>query len=243
MGPGATRDENCAQRIRFGLISRAAVVGECARGEERNLRKQATLILVLLAGLSVMGFKSTKLAFSWRNPNATGGPFKNILVLALNGQASNRADFEDRLTAAITATGVQAVQSYSLIPRPNSTPIDMNNLRDVVQGQGFDAVLVSRIVKYHRTVTYVPGQVFPLDPYYATFYGYYAFVSPVVYSPGYLQTDTKAQVETNFYSTAKTDGELVWTGTSDTMNPRSVSDAIGAIVKLVAQELQKQNII
>jgi predicted GNAT family acetyltransferase len=208
-----------------------------------NLKKCATLILVLLAGFSVMGFGSTKLAFSWRNPSAAGGPFKNILVFALNGQAANRADYEDRLTAAITVSGVQAVQSYSLMPRPNLTPIDMNQLRSVVQGQGFDAVLVSRIVQYHKTVNYVPGQVFPLDPYYATFYGYYAFASPLVYSPGYLQTDTKAQVETNVYSTAKPEGELVWTCTSDTVNPHSVSDAIGAIVKLVAQELQKQNLI
>ena len=237
------RNENHSERISFELTSGAPVFRRTRPMRGTNVKKYATLILVVLAGLSVMGFKSTKLAFSWKNPNATGGPFKNIMVLALNGQASNRADFEDRLTAAITASGVQAVQSYSLIPRPNSTPIDMNNLRDVVQGQGFDAVLVSRVVKYHQTVAYVPGQIFPLDPYYATFYGYYAFVSPVVYSPGYLQTDTKAQVETNFYSTVKPDGELVWTGTSNTVNPRSVSDAIGAIVKLIAQELQKQNII
>jgi hypothetical protein len=207
------------------------------------LKKYARLLLVVSAGFSMAAFGSTKLAFSWRNPNAPSGPFKNIMVLALNGQAANRAQFEDTLTAAITKSGVQAVQSYSLIPRPNLTPINMDQLRNVVQGQGFDAVLVSRIVKYHKSVNRVEDPVFPVESYYATLYGYYGFASPMVYTPSYLQTEQKAQVETNLYATAKPDGELVWTGTSDTVNPRSVNDAINAIAKLVAQELQKQNLI
>jgi hypothetical protein len=207
------------------------------------LKKYARLILVVLAGFSMAAFGSTKLAFTWRNTNAPSGPFKNIMVLALNGQAANRAQFEDVLTAAISKSGVQAVQSYSLIPRPNSTPIDMDQLRNVVQGQGFDAVLVSTIVKYHKSVTEVQDPIFPLEPYYATLYGYYGYASPMVYAPSYLQTEQKVQVETNLYATAKPDGELVWTGTSNTVNPRSVNDAINAIVKLVAQELQKQDLI
>jgi hypothetical protein len=201
------------------------------------------MALIVLAGISTAGFGSTKLAYSWRNQNAPGGPFKNIMVLALNGQAANRAQFEDVLTAAITKSGMQAVQSYSLIPRPNLTPINMENLRDVVQGQGFDAVLVSRIVQYHKSVHEVQDPIFPLEPYYATFYGYYGAVSPMLYAPTYLQTEQKVQVETNLYATTTPEGVLVWTGTSDTVNPRNVNDAINAIAKLVDEQLLKQNLI
>jgi hypothetical protein len=201
------------------------------------------MALIVLAGISMAGFGSTKLAYSWRNSNAPSGPFKNIMVLALNGQAANRAQFEDVLTAAITKSGMQAVQSYSLIPRPNLTPINMENLRNVVQGQGFDAVLVSRIVQYHKSVHEVQDPIFPLEPYYATFYGYYGAVSPMLYAPTYLQTEQKVQVETNLYATTTPEGVLVWTGTSDTVNPRNVNDAINAIAKLVDEQLLKQNLI
>lgn len=207
------------------------------------MRKHTLLILALLGTIAFPGFKSTKLAFSWTNPNFSGGPFKNIMVLAMNGRAAGRADFEDQMAAAISRPGVQAVQSYSLIPRPEATPIDMNQLRDVVQGQNFDAILVSRLVKYEKTVTFVPGQVYPLYPYYSTFYGYYGTLYPAVYDPGYLQTETQAQIETNLYSTAKPDGELAWTGTSNTVNPKSVSKAIAAVVQLVVRELQNGNFI
>jgi len=206
------------------------------------MKKQTVLILALLSVVTISSAKS-KLAFSWKNPQYSGGRFKNILVLAMNGRASGRADFEDRMVAGIARPGVQAVPSYSLLPRPESTPIEMDQLKDVVRSQGFDAVMVSRLVKYDKSVTYVPGQAYPLYPYYATFYGYYGALYPEVYSPGYLQTDTTAQIETNFYSTAKSDGELVWTGTSNTVNPRSVSKVIDDVARLVVQQLEKEGII
>ena len=207
------------------------------------MRRNALLIIALTAGLSMLGFNATKLLFTWMNPNYSGAQFKNILVLAINGRASIRAEFEDQLSAAITRPGIQAIPSYSLLPRPDATPIDMNQLRDVVQGQHIDAVVASRVVKRSKTVTDIPGQVYTPYPYYGTFYGYYQTVYPVVYTPGYLQVEKTAQIETNFYSTAKPDGELIWTGTSDIVNPRTPTKGVDALVKILIQELQKQKII
>jgi hypothetical protein len=202
------------------------------------------LIVALVAGLGMLGFNSTKLLFTWMNPNYSGAPqFKNIMVLAINGRAAIRAEFEDQFCAAIARPGIQAIPSYSLLPRPDATPIDMNQLRDVVQGQHIDAVVVSRLIKYTKKVTEIPGQIYAPYPYYGTFYGYYAEVYPVVYDPGYLQVDKIAQIETNFYSTAKSDGELIWTGTSDTVNPRTPTKGVDALVKVLIQELERQKII
>ena len=207
------------------------------------MKRNGFLIVGLLAGLAVLGFNSTKLLFTWMNPNYSGAQFKNIMVLAINGRASIRAEFEDQFCAAIARSGIQAIPSYSLLPRPDATPIDMNQLRDVVQGQKIDAVVASRLVKYTKKVSEVPGEVYTPYPYYGTFYGYYSEVYPVVYDPGYLRVDKVAQIETNFYSTAKTDGELIWTGTSDTVNPRTPTKGVDALVKILIGELQKQKII
>ena len=61
--------------------------------------------------------------------------------------------------------------------------------------------------------------------------------------PDYLQVDKVAQVETNFYSTATPDGELIWTGTSDIVNPRTPTKGVDALVKILIEELQNQKII
>jgi hypothetical protein len=207
------------------------------------LRRRTILILVVLASLAFLNGRSTKFVFTWTNPSYSGAVFHNILVLGINGKVDNRAEFEDQLSAAITRPGIQAIPSYSLLPRPNSTPIDMSELRDVIRGQNIDAVVASRLVKVDKKVTYIPGQAYVPYPYYNTFYGYYGAIYPVVYSPDYLRVDKTAQIETNFYSTSKPDGELIWTGTSDTVNPRSPMKAIDAVAKLIVQQLEREKII
>ena len=207
------------------------------------MRKTSLFLVAAFTSLAVLAAGSPKLALSWKNPNYAGGTFKNILVLALNGKAAHRADFEDALVAAITRPGGQVEPSYEFMPRPDVTPIDMKDLRELVREQNFDGIVVARLTKRESNTTYVPGQVYTPYPYYGTFYGYYGTLSPVIYSPGYMKTEKVAQVEVNFYSTAKPDGELVWTGTTNTFEVSSAMKAIKGLVKIVAKEIEKQNII
>jgi hypothetical protein len=207
------------------------------------LRKKAVFVISLLASLALLAVAGPKLELSWKNPNYTGGTFKNILVLALNGKAVNRAELEDELVAAIARPGETASPSYEFMPRPDLTPIDLKDLRELVREQKFDAIIVSRVTKKETKTTYVPGEVYTPYPYYGTFYGYYGAVAPVVYTPGYMQTSKLAQVEVNLYSTAKPDGELVWTGTTNTFESGSAMKVIKELVKMVTKELEKEAVI
>ena len=205
--------------------------------------KKSALLIAVLASLAVFALGSPKLELSWKNPNYTGGTFKNVLVLALNGKAANRAEFEDELVAAISRPAGKAAPSYEFIPRPDATPIDMHDLRELVKEQKFDAIVVSRLTKRDTKTTYVPGDVYTPFPYYGTFYGYYGALYPVIYSPGYMETEKEVQVEVNFYATAKPDGELVWTGTTNTFEAGSAMKVIKELVTIVTKELEKENII
>ena len=207
------------------------------------MRRESLLLLVCIASSAIVAMAGPKLLLTWKNPNYTGGKFKNILVLALNGKAANRAEFEDQLVAAISRPGSQVSPSYEFIARPNSTPIDMNDMRALVREQKIDAVVVARLTKKDTTTSYVPGQVWSPYPYYGTFYGYYGAVYPAIYTPGYMDTEKTAQVEVNFYSTDKPDGELVWTGTTNTFEYSSVKKAMKGLIKAVSKELEKADII
>ena len=209
------------------------------------MRKLSVLLLAILASLGFPRAGSPKMELSFKNPGYTGGTLKNILVLALNGKAANRAEFEDELVAALNRPGVQAVQSYVFLPRPDATPIDINDLKVVLRDQSFDGIVVARLTKADKSTVYVPGEVYTPLPYYGTFAGYYGVMYPVVYTPGYMQTVKTAQVETNSYftSTATPDGVLVWTGTTNTFNANSAMKVIKDLVKLVVRELEKQQVI
>ena len=207
------------------------------------MRKACALLVATLPLAGLLAASAPKLEFSWKNPGYTGGPFKNIMVLALNGKAENRAEFEDELAAALAGPGQNVLQSYQFVPRPDGTPLDMKDLRIQIREQKFDAVVAGRLTKRVEKTTYVPGAVYTPAPYYGTFYGYYATVAPVIYTPGYMETEKEAQVEVNVYSTGKPDGELVWTGTTNTFDAKSPRKVITELVKVVSKELEKENII
>jgi len=111
------------------------------------LRTKSILLAAMLTSLAALALASPKLELSWKNPTYTGGTFKNILVLALNGRAVNRAEFEDELVAAISRPGAKASPSYEFIARPEATPIDKNDLRELVRQQNIDAIVVALLTK------------------------------------------------------------------------------------------------
>ena len=207
------------------------------------MKIRSAIAVALFLTVALLSAASPKLLLSWKNPGFSGGSFHNVLVLGLNGKAVNRAEFEDQLTAALSRPGITVSPSYEFLARPDATPIDMKDFRELVAEQKFDGIVVSRIVKKETKTTYVPGTVYNPIPYYSTFYGYYTTVSPAIYSPGYMQTEKVAQVEINFYATTPPDGELVWTCTTNTFDARSAMKNIRDVVKLVSKELEKQNII
>ena len=142
-----------------------------------------------------------------------------------------RADFEDALSKAVTRDGVEAITGNTILPRPEGSKLDINYLKSQVKEFRIDAVIVSRLVKVDKSITYVPGQPYMPYPYYGSFYGYYGAVYPVVYSPDYLREDTTVRVETNVYAVTSGEGQLVWTGVSDTFNPSSTDKVIDGLSK------------
>ena len=207
------------------------------------MKKRTLLLAVLLAAATVANGKSTKLVASWKNPEYSGPAFHRILVLGMSAKPGVRADFEDALSKLVARDGVEAIPGNTILLRPEGTKLDLGYLKTQVKEFKIDAVIVSRLVKVDKSVTYIPGQPYMPYPYYRSFYGYYGAVYPVVYTPDYLREDTTVRVETNVYAATSPDGELVWTGVSDTFNPKSADKVIDGLSKLIVQELQKAAIL
>jgi hypothetical protein len=196
--------------------------------------------IVLLVAATLLFGKSSKLVASCRLPNTPATKIHRVLALGFSNRVEVRADFEDALAAELASTGLKAVAGNDILLRPPGTTLDLNYLREQIQANQIDAVVVSRLLKVENTTTYIPGVPYTVPfPYYNSFYGYYGTLYPVIYSPGYLQTEKKVRVETNvYYVTAAPDGELAWTGITDTLNPSDVHKAIRGLVKLVVTQMQ-----
>jgi len=200
------------------------------------------MALVVFALSAMMSGKSTKLITSWKNPNAKTGHFKKVLVIGMSANPGRRSDFEDALSASLARPGVEIIPGNTILLRPDASPLNLNYVREQIRAFQIDAVVVSRLVSIKDSVTYIPPDVAFPYPFYNSFYGYYGAVSPIVYTPGYLVEEKTVRIETNVYAIIPPDGELVWTGTSDTFNPKNAQKVISNVVKLVTQELNKAEV-
>jgi hypothetical protein len=205
-----------------------------------RLNRKILAVALSLLTVALASGKSSKLVMSWKNPNYSAGrKFQRVLALGLSDKTGVRADFEDALAAQLAETGLETIPGNTILLRPEGTQFDLNYLKTQIRDNKIDAVVVSRLIKDEKTVTYVPGTAYVAPfPYYNTFYGYYGAVYPMVYSPDYLREDRKVRIETNFYVISSQEGELVWTGVTDTFNPSKPHKAINGLVKLVVKQMQ-----
>ena len=210
---------------------------------ETRLRKSAILLAVVLAASAIGNCKSVKLVASVKNPGYSGQHLRKVLVIGMSNDPAIRSDFEDAMASKLARDGVEAVPGHTILLRPESANMNMDYLKAQIREHHIEAVLVSHLVRVDKSITYIPGQSYMVPyPYYNSFYGYYPVVYQQVYSPDYLREDHTVRIETNLYATAAPEGELVWTGISDSFNPSSAKKAIDAIVKVVVKDLEKEGI-
>jgi hypothetical protein len=210
----------------------------------RPLFYSSTVLSVLVIALTAASGKSIKMVTSWFNPQYQGQKFHKILVIGVAQNLKVRADFEDEMAAQIARPGIETIPGNQVLlrPDPKAKP-DLDYLRAQIRSNQIDVVVVSRLLRVDKKVTSIPSSTYVAPfPYYYSFYGYLGAVYPVVYDPGYTQVDTTVSVETNVYATSKPDGELVWTGVSDSFNPKSAEKIVDGLVKEVPKQMEKDGL-
>ena len=211
----------------------------------RLLFSRSTGLIVFLLALSGANGKSLKMVTSWFNPQYEGQKFHKLLVIGVAHDLAVRADFEDKMAVQIARPGMETIPGNQILlrPDPNAKP-DFDYLRAQIKSNHIDAVVVSRLLSVDKKVTSVPSSTYIAPfPYYYSFYGYLGAVYPVVYDPGYTREDTTVRVETNVYATSKPDGDLVWTGVSDSFNPRSAEKVADGLVKEIPKRMEKDGLL
>jgi len=207
--------------------------------------RSALLSFFLLAVLVSISGKSAKMVTSWFNPKYEGQTFRKVLVIGVAQDLEVRADFEDEMAARIARPGVETIPGNHILLRPDpNVKLDLDYLRGQIHDNHIDAVVVSRLLKVDKKVISVPSSTYIAPyPYYYSFYGYVGAVYPLVYDPGYTREDTTVSVETNVYATSKPDGDLVWSGVSESFNPKSAKKVVAGLVKEVPRQMEKDGLL
>jgi hypothetical protein len=138
------------------------------------------------------------------------------------------------MVAALAKRGVQAEASYQAFPDQAPAP---DQLKTIATRDGFDGVAATHFVGASQR-TYV-------DAYPAWGWGW-GWSHPWGFGPygaGYIESDYRADFQTDIYTVDATGGKLIWTGVTRSVDQTSTKDVTADISHVLVPQLVKEGIL
>lgn len=210
-----------------------------------NNLKPVTCSLLFLTVLIISSCSpSMKVVGSWVNKEKlVNKQYHSVFILALTENFNYKAQVENDVANAAAARGLKTVKSSVVFPytfSKDNTPIK-ELLLEKIKDSGCEAVFTSVLVDQQSQTKYIPGSV-DYDPmsygYYGNFYNYYGYYTPMIYSPGYYETDKTYYLESNLYDIAT--GDLMWSVQSQAINPMDIQTFSKEYAAMLVQQLEKE---
>jgi hypothetical protein len=215
----------------------------------------ALLALASSALVLACATTATTLDAQWVNPNLTAKKIvRDMMVVGAVRDSTNRRLFEDRMVAALTATGVKAVQSYKFIPEDG--PVTEQRLRQAVAQAGVSHAMVTRIGNVSTQVNVTPGMVMgpawgpgwgpgwgPTwgGPGWGGTTGFYNSMWATTIPPQ-VTTSQSVHADTRLFETR--DATVLWSAaTTTSLGYNSVSQIIDQFVQLIVTTMENGGVI
>jgi hypothetical protein len=203
-----------------------------------------TLLITITGGLVIIGgCGSTQQTNFWMDSSYNAAPMKKILVIAMRKDQLRRRMWEDAIVTTLGSkehAGTVAIASYQLFP--DNVP-DTLAVRLKTKEEGFDGVLVVARAQRDTLTNDVPGYT-ANEAVTKYSYRWNAYVTNFedVYHPGYTETETTVSVRTDLL-VPQGDGKLVWSVTSQSVDPTSADQFRNSVADRVVSQLKKERLI
>src|SRR5579863_5819786 len=193
-------------------------------------------LLGVTCALILSGCVSTSLIDRWKDPSFAGPPLHKVLVVGVQRDDGRRRLWEDGMVAALTHGGVQATASYAVFP--NKAP-SADELAATAGREGFDGVIATHFVSASQRNYWMPGYAGVGFGWQWRYFGYW----DTVYDPGYVETEYRADYQTDVFTVDAAGGKLVWTGITRSVDLSSTQRTTDEISHVLVPELSKQGIL
>ena len=222
-----------------------------------------TLILLTIGSLILAGCgPSVKVTSSWKGQPENVQKFKekNVLVIARTADNQARTAFESEIAKALNEKGIKATESYKKVPRLTPerevTEERVNMVLNMIQSEGFDAIVLTTVKDKQLTTQTTTSGVSVGVGYGAYYPGYYGgfgsyYRSPYAYGPyygtaGYIPTGSTTTTYTTYvletvgYNLDEAEeNQLVFVVTSELSDPKDAYKTAEKYVAKVTEALYK----
>jgi hypothetical protein len=191
------------------------------------MKKLFFALCILAAGCS-----STSIVNSWKAPGETYTPeqYKKVLVVVLAKDELARRAAEDLIVSGNKSLSA----SYPLFTSKQLGD-DTLKVKNMIKEQGFDALLVMRLLATKAKNTFVQGghnQAYVQNGIY--YFGDYE-------KSGSFATDMDYIVSTNFFSLKNE--KLLWSGVTASTNPKKLDKLINEVAKEIVFKMKEDKFI
>ena len=195
-------------------------------------------MILLLAGCG----PSQKVTSSWRNPaNDPNKRYTKVFVAALVSRQNVRVSLEDHMARAVRSQGyhvVKSVDAFTPTFTQTSAP-DKDAMLGRIRELGCDLIFTVSLVDRQSETRYVPGNTMytPYAGYGMGFRGYYGYMYPYAWDPGYYTTDKTYFMEGNLFDAASE--TLLWSVQTESYNPESIDKFSEGLTQVMLERAQK----
>jgi hypothetical protein len=178
----------------------------------------------------------------WVDEAYKGKPVSDVLIIGVTEEEAVRRSFETKFVKAFQAEGAKAVSSANILKIGGDRKLEKDEILKAVYKYDNDAVLITSLISVDSKQEYRPPRMY--GGYHGPwgFYDHYGYSYGYVhYDPGYSVTHTYYRLETNLYD-VKTEKPL-WSGVSETWNPKSDKQIIDDVIKVVMNALKKNGLV
>ena len=193
----------------------------------------AVLALAVLLG----GCQSTSIRSAWFDSEFTGPPLRRIVVVGSIDSVADGRVFEDAFAERLRASGIDGIPGHTVIP--DAARVSDASFAAAVVNSGAQGLLLVRLLgvdtRTQVTTTMVPGGMGWGHGPWGGMHNRAMF--PVQQVSQY----ELAAVETKLFDVQSK--QLIWAGTTSTLNPRSVARETPGFADVIIGQLAGRGII
>jgi hypothetical protein len=185
----------------------------------------------------------------WKNPDIISYQPSKVLVIGLTSNEDARLQFESMFKKDLELRGSEVVMGINIL---DSTPKNdkltdeaLNKLENQLLLDGFDTILLTKIVGVQEQITYRENYD-GYDETYRRFKEEYLMYQDAYYNPDYYKAYTIYKAETSMYCICPTKArELIWKGHINITDPQSqsIEKTVNDYVRLVLVALEEERLI
>ncbi|RBW56666.1 hypothetical protein DS884_14505 [Tenacibaculum sp. E3R01] len=205
------------------------------------------LFLFLLIAISLNSCNTTELVEQWKNPEIDNLSISKVLIVGLTPNIKTRRKFENQLKKELESRGIEAVISLDVFEPSfrieKKSKEELKVIENILTTNYFDAVLLSKVKGVENRVIYSKNYI-SKESLDIKFKEDYYNHQEIIENPKYYEKYKIYNAETSLYCICPTkDRELIWKGSIDIIDPKSVDKTVDDYINLLMIALEEQNLL